>query len=92
MQAGTKASTLATRWLLVGLAVYHPELESEASDLIVYFVLMTNPVSSHALARAATVGIPMTRETPANAPKPAQPRLCGIARDDAPSSSARSLV
>jgi len=52
MQAGTKASTLGNTLILAGLAVYHPAWSLKLL-IIVYFVLMTNPVSSHALARAA---------------------------------------
>jgi multicomponent Na+:H+ antiporter subunit G len=52
MQAGTKASTLGNTLVLAGLAIYHPGWSLKLL-IIIYFVLMTNPVSSHALARAA---------------------------------------
>ena len=52
MQAGTKASTLGNTLVLVGIAFYHPEWGLKLL-IVVYFVLMTNPISSHALARAA---------------------------------------
>jgi multicomponent Na+:H+ antiporter subunit G len=52
MQAGTKASTLGNTLVLAGLAFYHPSWSLKLL-IIVYFVLMTNPISSHALARAA---------------------------------------
>ncbi len=52
MQAGTKASTLGNTLVLTGLAVYHPGWGLKLL-IIIYFVLMTNPISSHALARAA---------------------------------------
>lgn len=59
MQAGTKASTLGNTLVLAGLAFYHPAWTFKLV-LIIYFVLMTNPVSSHALARAAHyISIPM---------------------------------
>jgi multicomponent Na+:H+ antiporter subunit G len=59
MQAGTKASTLGNTLVLAGLAIYHPGWGLKLL-IIVYFVLMTNPVSSHALARAAhSIRIPM---------------------------------
>ena len=51
MQAGTKASTLGNTLVLAGLAFYHPGWGLKLL-IIVYFVLMTNPVSSHARARA----------------------------------------
>jgi multicomponent Na+:H+ antiporter subunit G len=52
IQAGTKASTLGNTLVLVGIAFYHPEWGLKLL-IVVYFVLMTNPISSHALARAA---------------------------------------
>jgi multicomponent Na+:H+ antiporter subunit G len=75
MQAGTKASTLGNALILIGIAVYHPGWTLKLVILI-YFVFMTNPVSSHALARAArTIGIPMARK--------------GDARPDATSAAVR---
>jgi multicomponent Na+:H+ antiporter subunit G len=63
MQAGTKASTLGNTLVLAGLAIYHPGWSLKLL-IIVYFVLMTNPVSSHALARAAYgIRIPMGGDT-----------------------------
>ena len=63
MQAGTKASTLGNALVLLGLACYHPGWTLKLVILI-YFVFMTNPVSSHALARAAhAVRIPMAQKT-----------------------------
>jgi multicomponent Na+:H+ antiporter subunit G len=63
MQAGTKASTLGNALILVGIAFYHPGWTLKLVILI-YFVFMTNPVSSHALARAARrIGIPMAGKT-----------------------------
>ena len=52
IQAGTKASTLGNTLVLVGIAFYHPDWSLKLL-IIAYFVLMTNPISSHALARAA---------------------------------------
>ncbi len=52
IQAGTKASTLGNSLVLAGIAVYHPGWGLKAL-IIVFFVLVTNPVSSHALSRAA---------------------------------------
>ena len=64
MQAGTKASTLGNTLLLAGLAFYHPNWSLKLL-IIIYFVLMTNPVSSHALARAAYLArSPMTGDEP----------------------------
>lgn len=59
MQAGTKASTLGNALILLGIAVYHPGWTLKLVILI-YFVFMTNPISSHALARAARrIRVPM---------------------------------
>ncbi|MBP7095605.1 MAG: monovalent cation/H(+) antiporter subunit G [Spirochaetia bacterium] len=52
MQTGTKATTLGSILFLVGLGVMRPEWLGKML-LLVGFVVLTNPVSSHALARAA---------------------------------------
>lgn len=63
IQAGTKASTLGNMLVLIGLAFYHPSWTFRLI-LVVYFVLVTNPVSSHALSRAAwLIRTPMTSAT-----------------------------
>ena len=60
IQTGTKAPTLGTIMVLIGLAFLHPAWTLKLIILI-FFVMLTNPVSSHALARAAhSIG---TRET-----------------------------
>jgi multicomponent Na+:H+ antiporter subunit G len=60
MQSGTKATTLGNILTLAGLAVIRPEWLPKIL-LIGAFVLLTNPISSHALARAAhRDGIPLT--------------------------------
>jgi multicomponent Na+:H+ antiporter subunit G len=67
MQAGTKASTLGNALILVGIAFYHPGWTLKLVILI-YFVFMTNPVSSHALARAARrIGLPMAGKADSDA-------------------------
>jgi multicomponent Na+:H+ antiporter subunit G len=63
IQAGTKASTLGNMLVLIGLAFYHPSWTFRLI-LVIYFVLVTNPVSSHALSRAAwLIRTPMTSST-----------------------------
>jgi multicomponent Na+:H+ antiporter subunit G len=63
IQAATKASTLGNAMILIGLAFYHPGWTFKLI-LLIYFVLMTNPVSSHALSRAALfIGTPMAPST-----------------------------
>ena len=70
LQAAAKGPTLGNTLVLAGLAFYHPGWTLKLLILI-YFVLMTNPVSSHALARAAyRIGIPMAPQTKVHA----QPR------------------
>jgi len=52
MQAGTKASTLGSILFFVGIAFMGTEWIGKLVILII-FIIFTNPVSSHALARAA---------------------------------------
>ncbi|RTL50188.1 MAG: monovalent cation/H(+) antiporter subunit G [Bradyrhizobiaceae bacterium] len=63
IQAGTKATTLGNMLIMIGLAFYHPGWTPKLI-LAIYFVLMTNPISSHALSRAAyRIRTPMTPST-----------------------------
>ena len=63
MQAGTKATTLGSMLFLVGIAIAKPEWWAKILVLIL-FIVFTNPISSHALARAAHfVGIRMSDRT-----------------------------
>ena len=63
IQTGTKATTLGTIMVLIGLAFLHPAWTLKLIILI-FFVMLTNPVSSHALARAShSIGIHETEET-----------------------------
>jgi multicomponent Na+:H+ antiporter subunit G len=60
LQAGTKASTLGNMLVLGGVAFCHPGWSLKLL-IVSYFVLLTNPISSHALAHAAhAIGVPMT--------------------------------
>lgn len=52
IQAGTKASTLGIVAVLGGLAVHHPDWWAKLA-LIALFVLVTSPVGSSTIARAA---------------------------------------
>ncbi len=52
MQAGTKATTLGALSLLIGVGIYHPAFLLK-SLLIAIFILLTNPIASHVLARAS---------------------------------------
>ena len=51
IQAGTKAVTLGSLALLLGIALHHPEWWSKLL-VIALFILLTNPIGSSALARA----------------------------------------
>ena len=63
IQTGTKATTLGTMLVLVGIAFLHPAWTFKLLILI-FFVMLTNPVSSHALARAShAIGIHGTSRT-----------------------------
>ncbi|MEN8224694.1 MAG: monovalent cation/H(+) antiporter subunit G [Bacteroidota bacterium] len=52
IQAGTKASTLGSILGLLGIGMIHPDWMLKIILLIV-FVLISNPVSSHVLGRVA---------------------------------------
>lgn len=63
LQVGTKASTLGTILVLAGLAFIVPGWVGKLLLLII-FVMITNPVSSHVLARAAYfIKTPLTDNT-----------------------------
>jgi len=54
MQAGTKATTLGTILFLSGIAINHHNDNCVFKIIIlILFIILTNPVSSHVLARAA---------------------------------------
>lgn len=52
MQVGTKATTLGTIFVMVGMSFLHPEWTPKMVILLV-FIVLTNPVSSHVVARGA---------------------------------------
>ena len=52
IQAGTKASTLGTLLTLIGLILIIPAWWNKFL-LLAIFIIITNPVSSHVLARAS---------------------------------------
>ncbi|HHM02786.1 MAG TPA: Na+/H+ antiporter subunit G [Caldithrix abyssi] len=63
MQTGTKSTTLGSILTLFGLGVYHPQWMGQMLILML-FIAVTNPISSHALARAAHhIGIPLTKKS-----------------------------
>ena len=52
IQAGTKCTTFGTFFTTIGIGIIQPEWFWKCL-LIAIFVLVTNPISSHAIARAA---------------------------------------
>ena len=52
LQAGTKAATLGALSALIGIGIIEPEWFWKCF-VIAIFILLTNPVSSHAIARAS---------------------------------------
>ena len=52
IQAGTKATSLGTMLFVGGLIMIHPSWGAKMLLLIV-FVILSNPLSSHVLARSA---------------------------------------
>lgn len=65
MQAGTKATTLGSLFFLTGIGLSHIDCDCLGRIvLLVLFIIFTNPISSHALARASHfVGIKLTDKT-----------------------------
>ena len=52
LHAGTKATTLGNIFTLTGLALIEPAWAPKII-LVIVFITLTNPVSSHAIARAS---------------------------------------
>ncbi|MCD6116747.1 cation:proton antiporter [candidate division KSB1 bacterium] len=65
MQTGTKATTLGSILFLSGLAISQSEfINIDKTIVLILFIVFTNPISSHALARASHfIGIPLTEKT-----------------------------
>lgn len=63
MQTGTKATTLGSILTLLGVGMALPGWLGK-TILLIIFIIITNPISSHALARAAHhAGIRLTEKT-----------------------------
>ncbi|MEN8155677.1 MAG: monovalent cation/H(+) antiporter subunit G [Bacteroidota bacterium] len=63
IQAGTKATTLGSMLTLLGIGLVHPDWLLKIILLIV-FILISNPVSSHVLGRVAHfTGLPLSDKT-----------------------------
>jgi len=63
MQTGTKATTLGSLLSLLGIGIANPGWLGKIILLII-FIVITNPISTHALARAAHfTGIKLTEKS-----------------------------
>jgi len=59
IQAGTKCTTFGTFFSIIGIGIIQPDWFWKCL-LIAVFVLVTNPISSHAIARASKKsGVPL---------------------------------
>jgi multicomponent Na+:H+ antiporter subunit G len=54
LQAGTKAATLGSIAMILGIWVLHPEWSAKLL-LIIFFILLTSPVGSSTIARSAFI-------------------------------------
>ena len=63
LQTGTKAATLGAFCTIVGVGIVRPEWFWK-TFAIAFFILLTNPVSSHAIGRASyRAGVRLTDKT-----------------------------
>ena len=63
MQTGTKATTLGSILVFIGIALFRPEWAGKMI-LLTLFIIFSNPLSSHALARAAHhIGLPLGKKS-----------------------------
>jgi len=63
IQAGTKCTTFGAFFTIIGVGILQPELFWKCL-LIAFFVLATNPISSHAIARASKrSGVPLCHQS-----------------------------
>jgi multicomponent Na+:H+ antiporter subunit G len=63
MQTGAKTTTLGSILTLTGIGIYRPGWLPQML-ILVAFIVITNPISTHALARAAHfAGVAMAKET-----------------------------
>ena len=60
LQAGTKCTTLGAFLTIIGVGVMHPDWLPKTL-VIALFILITNPISNHALGRASRrSGVPLS--------------------------------
>jgi multicomponent Na+:H+ antiporter subunit G len=66
LQAGTKCTTLGSLFTIVGVGIMEPAWFWKTL-IIAVFILLTNPISNHALGRAACrLGIPLCKGSVVN--------------------------
>ena len=65
MHANTKSATLGVGFIMLGVAIYFGEITvTTRAVAVILFLLVTAPISSHLLARAAYFsGIPLWEQT-----------------------------
>jgi len=63
LQAGTKCTTFGSFFTIIGVGIMEPEWFWKCL-VIALFILLTNPISSHALGRASKrIGVPLTSKS-----------------------------
>ncbi|MFW6137957.1 MAG: monovalent cation/H(+) antiporter subunit G [Spirochaetota bacterium] len=63
VQAGTKCTTLGAFLTIIGVGIMQPDWFWKTL-LIAVFILITNPISSHAIARASRkIGVALTKRS-----------------------------
>jgi len=60
LQAGTKCTTFGSFFTIIGVGIMEPQWIFKCL-IIAVFILLTNPISNHALGRASKrIGVPLT--------------------------------
>jgi multicomponent Na+:H+ antiporter subunit G len=69
MHANTKSATMGVGFIMLGVSVYFGDITVTARALaVILFLLLTAPISSHLIARAAYFsGIPLWEQTMSDA-------------------------
>ncbi len=63
LQAGTKCTTFGAFFTIIGIGIAEPSWFWKTL-LIALFILLTNPISNHALGRASKrIGVPMCKQS-----------------------------
>ena len=63
LQAGTKCTTFGSFFTIIGVGIMEPQWLFKCL-IIAVFILLTNPISNHALGRASKrIGVPLTSKS-----------------------------